>query len=507
MELRKIPKKAYEYAESLFDLKGQLQYKRKGRHLSVYCTACGTLYEGVTELGDTLEQRAMERLLDTPVSGEIGICPICKAKAEYKAIGRIKRDYTNRVGWMIGQRMGQDFIFRIFETEQSTWKEGKTTYTHLEYGRVYLQRGKKAERTYLYYSGWTGQMSWHTGYYSGKSMYVSNIYPDTYKEIQKTPMLKYGIPERWNLIDYYSAFSRYPDMEMVQKLGMDALLRRLIAGPGANINQKGKTIWDRLRIYKERMPMLKESGGSLLGVLQNERRLKEHWTQKQMEIELYLQGCVWNNNDRDVVREILKHTTLDKLKRYRKEQEQKNIGFQIYLDYIRMKRRAGYDISNSIALFPKDLRRRHDEMVLELRNEMLEKRKAEALQKYVGIAERYNKLDRKYHAELGEYIIRPARNAAEIIEEGHVLHHCVGSDNYLSAHDKGTGIILFLRKAEEADTPFCTIEIRGTKIEQWYEAYDQQPDKDILQPLLDNYVKGLEGKRRGRTRNTVSAEL
>lgn len=56
MKLRKIPEKAYKYAESLFDLKGQLQYKRKGRHLSVYCTACGTRYEGVTELGDTLEQ-------------------------------------------------------------------------------------------------------------------------------------------------------------------------------------------------------------------------------------------------------------------------------------------------------------------------------------------------------------------------------------------------------------------------------------------------------------------
>ena len=296
-------------------------------------------------------------------------------------------------------------------------------------------------------------------------------------------------------------------MEMVQKLGMEALLRRLIAGTGANINPKGKTIWDRLRIYKERLPMLKESGGSLLGVLQNERRLKEHWTQKQMDIEMYLQGYVWNNNDRDVVREILKHTTLDKLKRYRKEQEQKHIAFQTYLDYIRMKRRAGYDIGNSIALFPKDLRRRHDEMVLELEREKMEKRKAEAMQKYVGIAERYNKLDRKYRAELGEYIIRPARNAAEIIEEGRLLHHCVGGDNYLSAHAKGTGIILFLRKADEADTPFCTIEIRGTKIEQWYEAYDQQPDKDILQPLLDNYVIGLEGKKRGRTRNTVSAEL
>jgi len=226
-----------------------------------------------------------------------------------------------------------------------------------------------------------------------------------------------------------------------------------------------------------------------------------------MDIEMYLQGFVWGNNDRDVVREILKHTTLDKLKKYRKEQEQKNIAFQTYLDYIRMKKRAGYDIGNSIALFPKDLRRRHDEMVLEMEREKMEKRKAEALQKYVGIAERYNKLDRKYRAELGEYIIRPAKNAAEIIEEGRVLHHCVGGDNYLSAHAKGTGIILFLRKADEADTPFCTIEIRGTKIEQWYEAYDQQPDKDILQPLLDNYVKGLEGKKRGRARITVSAEL
>ena len=252
-KMRKIPEKAYKYARELFGLKGQLQYQRNGRHISIYCTACGMRYEGVTRLGESYEQQAMEHLIDAPAAGTIGKCELCGAEAEYKQIGRLKRTYINNVGWMIGQKMGQDFVFRIFNTRQITDKGYKTTYEHNEYARVYLQKGKKPERYYVY-----GNSRWIGGNYSCVSIYVSNIYPGTYEEIRKTPMLKYGDSRGYHIIDYYSAFARYPDMEIVQKLGMDHLLQALIAEYGANLNPRGKEIWDRLRIYKARLPELKE---------------------------------------------------------------------------------------------------------------------------------------------------------------------------------------------------------------------------------------------------------
>ena len=506
-KMRVVPKKAFRYACDLFQLKGQLQYQRNGRHLSIFCTACGGRYEGVTRLGESYEAQAMEHLLEIPVAGQTGTCERCKAVGEYKQLGRLKRCYENRVGWMIGQRMGEDFVFRVFNTTQSTAAEYKTTYTHEEYARVYLRKGRKPERHFMY-CNWYGDWHWYKGNYNGASIYVANIYPATYAEIKKTPMLKYGDPGSNNLIDYYSAFSRYPDMEIVQKLGMVHLVKALIAEYGANINPRGKEVWDRLRIYKERLPLLKEKQGELrwLRVLQEEKRKKQHWTAGELEKEYFTQG-LWNNNERDTVREILRHTTLEKLINYRKKNEKKNIAFDTYLDYIRMRQRAGYDLNDDIILFPKDLRRRHDEMVLELEKAKLDQRKKEVLEKYPMIAEHFKKLNKKYGADLGEYSIRPAMNAAEIVEEGRILHHCVGGDNYLKGHAEGKGIILFMRRASEPENPFCTIEIRGTKIQQWYEAYDQKPHEAVLQPILDEYVKNLEGKRSGRACNRVQAVI
>lgn len=500
-KMRKIPEKAYKYARELFGLKGQLQYQRNGRHISIYCTACGMRYEGVTRLGESYEQQAMEHLIDAPAAGTIGKCELCGAEAEYKQIGRLKRTYINNVGWMIGQKMGQDFVFRIFNTRQITDKGYKTTYEHNEYARVYLQKGKKPERYYVY-----GNSRWIGGNYSCVSIYVSNIYPGTYEEIRKTPMLKYGDSRGYHIIDYYSAFARYPDMEIVQKLGMDHLLQALIAEYGANLNPRGKEIWDRLRIYKARLPELKERKGDLtyLKAFQTERRRKEHWTSREVEQEVFMQG-LWSDNERITVREVLKHTTLEKLIKYKKKNEQEKVAFDIYLDYIRMRQRAGYDLNNDIVLFPKDLRRRHNEMVLELEKARNDQRKKEVLKRYPKIAERFQTLNKKYGADLGEYIIRPAINAAEIVEEGRILHHCVGGDNYLKGHAEGKGIILFMRRVSEPENPFCTIEIRGTKIRQWYEAYDQKPHEAVLQPILDEYVKNLEEKRSGRTRNRVQA--
>ena len=131
-------------------------------------------------------------------------------------------------------------------------------------------------------------------------------------------------------------------------------------------------------------------------------------------------------------------------------------------------------------------------MVLETERDKIAVREREVLGKYPKIKENYKKYSDIYSAEAAGFIIRPAKDAAEIVAEGRYLHHCVGLDTYLSKHNKGQSIILFLRKASEKDIPFITIEIKGDKIIQWYGAYDKKPQEKYFQKWLDTYFEELK---------------
>ena len=72
-------------------------------------------------------------------------------------------------------------------------------------------------------------------------------------------------------------------------------------------------------------------------------------------------------------------------------------------------------------------------------------------------AKRYKKLKEKYFAEDDEFIITPPLNAADLVSEGSNLHHCVGG--YVNAIAEGRTNILFLRKKEDPNTSFYTIEV------------------------------------------------
>ena len=78
------------------------------------------------------------------------------------------------------------------------------------------------------------------------------------------------------------------------------------------------------------------------------------------------------------------------------------------------------------------------------------------------------------------------------------MHHCVGGDTYLSRHNDEKSYILLLRRSEEPEIPYATIEIEdnryGIRILQWYQAHDKKPDKEILDPWLDKYLAWLNGE-------------
>ena len=60
-------------------------------------------------------------------------------------------------------------------------------------------------------------------------------------------------------------------------------------------------------------------------------------------------------------------------------------------------------------------------------------------------------------------IVYPA-SLDDIVAEGNALHHCVG--NYVDEVEAHKTMILFLRRCEDADKPYFTVEVQNKKVVQ-----------------------------------------
>lgn len=172
-----------------------------------------------------------------------------------------------------------------------------------------------------------------------------------------------------------------------------------------------------------------------------------------------------------------------------------------YSDYLEMRERLGYDMSNTVFLFPRDMQAAHARLIEEQNEKAADERKAKAEEKYPEIKKNYKKLYKKYRYEQGGYQIRPCKNVSEIIDEGRLQHHCVGGDWYLKRHNEGRSYILVLRRKEDPDKPFVTVEIDPQcNVMQWYGAYDKKDNDEIglyrkkIEAWLNNYTRRKQRK-------------
>ena len=501
--LKPVPN-IYEYGLKQITV-AHIFYKRRGNYAHCLCSECGAEYEiRTTSTGDPFLDDAAR--IEMPKRDEETKCRSCKIKATYKPAGSFAAEwYESHI--VIGKKISDtEFVFRAFWLNKKIIKNCRMAFRCVEIRRIYLQKGKKPIR---FSPSYYDDSKWCQG--GSGDTYRYKVHPSTFKEIAKTGMFKY-VPrcktvenEYWDdswVMDYYIAAARYPDMEMIVKLGMKHLAFGLVTKYALNFNPRGKEIHDRLRINKERLKSFIESEGDLklLRFLQCERKTGQHWNDEEFEIARDIYGHDYDGQSKLIT--AIEYPSLIKLGNYFKKKgiyygEEKDYrkayaARNEYFDYLNLRVKLGYDMTNDIILFPRDIHRRHNEAVLETEKEKIAIREREVLDKYPKIEKNYKKYSDIYSAAAAGYIIRPAKNAAEIVAEGRYLHHCVGGDAYLSKHDKGKSIILFLRKVSEQDIPFITIEIRGDKIVQWYGAYDKKPQEEYFQAWLDTYTKELQ---------------
>lgn len=168
-------------------------------------------------------------------------------------------------------------------------------------------------------------------------------------------------------------------------------------------------------------------------------------------------------------------------------------------DYLDMAEKLGYDMTDRVVLAPKNLREAHDRAV-EISSLIKAREIAEASKK------RKKLLNTLYNWSDGDILIRPPKDAAEIVAEGQILHHCVGG--YAARHNDGKTTILFVRKCSEPDVPLYTMELDAQKLwhlKQIHGLHNCDPDKETMakiQAWLD-----AEGKPETKSENeTITKE-
>lgn len=168
-----------------------------------------------------------------------------------------------------------------------------------------------------------------------------------------------------------------------------------------------------------------------------------------------------------------------------------------YTDYLSMAAKEGKDLTDAMVYKPRELKRRHDELVAEInKRKMIEqmkrdkatmKKKAkEYRERFPGAEENLREISPRFTWKDDDYIFIVPKSLLEIVTEGQALHHCVGAtDRYFDRIVQRETFIVFLRKTSEPKVPYYTIEVEpGGTVRQHRSAYDEEPDIERIKPHI-----------------------
>lgn len=141
---------------------------------------------------------------------------------------------------------------------------------------------------------------------------------------------------------------------------------------------------------------------------------------------------------------------------------------ETYRDYLAECLKLHLNMKDKQVLFPADLKAAHQRTITMVKYEASKKKEA-AYQQAV------QKLERLAWEKDG-LLIRPAATVRELIAEGEALHHCVGG--YADRVAKGETAIFLIRRVEEPEKPFYTLELREGQVIQCRTAYNKGYEQD-----------------------------
>ena len=481
-------------------------YKRKGIKSTYICGCCGKEWQRSSRV-DTDEELNYGQV---PKVGKKENCPFCKEEGTLLQLGRAKRINQYQEFGHFELLKDKTVAYRHIRIYRTQYPKEKERFETKEIMRVFFDKENKVHRYCINYSCYYGYQ-WGTGkYYISEDTEIKEDWLCIFKQSEPLKYFEKEMVQK-KLLDAAMAFVKIPQFEICYKIGLVKLCRYFEhweGDTGRYVNKRAKTMEEFLKVRKCHVKEIVEKAGdrSLINLYQEEKRLGIQWNKKEWELakKIGVDAAIGMGD----LHNIEKFTSIKKAYNYIEKQKEKGeyggLGFAIrthYADYLNMREALGYDMTNTVFLFPRDLKEQHDAMVDEKERRENEKYIKEMTEKYPKIAKRAGTLNKKWGYKDGKYLVRAANSAEEIIIEGRTQHHCVGTEQngYLKKHNDGTSAIYFMRKVDKPDKPFVTIEFCNGTVNQWYGKNDKKNidgvlDEEEVDQWINKWLK-VKGKK------------
>ena len=450
------------------------EYKRDGAHEG-YCSHCRRMVP-----------------IKNPKYNKAGHCSKCKHPVTYKSVDKFGRVSTIDVFVYLIQRCKTGILIREFRARSFYKKEDYKNPETLcsEERRTFFDSAWKSN---AYYYGNFKQREyrwirvnapninnlWYSEWYKGQ------VYRRTLPGLMKKAFNHTGLVEmiRWKKkIDpehYILAFIKRPILEQIVKAGLYELADDLLKDQFALKENLESKLTKALEIDRNRLQRMRRLHGGY-------QHLKWLQYEKAHGMNIADDDVNWfvNNELQAEDFKFIEHRMSPRqIKNYLIRQQKQNGDsiksiLRTWEDYLSMAQRANMNVNDAIIYRTSCLYQRHNELV-----EIIEKMDAaikaqEILAKYPGIDKIILEVKEKYEYKDKEYAVVAPEKVNDILYEGSVLHHCVDKgENYFDRILKKETFILFLRKSEEIDKPYYTLEIEpGGTIRQIRTEYNRQND-------------------------------
>jgi DNA-directed RNA polymerase subunit RPC12/RpoP len=441
---------------------------------------------------------------DVPINGpkhnKDTECPSCGAKAKFKVDSKIQTLKTKPYDAEVIQRIEGGIVVRRYQQRQRYingyyWKPKIDTEERSRY--MFFEDGEFRKYDWDFYKNkkfrWVPSDSmWSMSTYYAKDF---PLYRRNLAQVSRSPILQKSAMRIWGEIplppaDYLYFEMKHPMVEMLAKIGMFKLARQRMRGryyPEVNTNENETELAKILLIDNARLKRLREMDGGVyhLRWMQVEKRANTIWSDDMIrefadneivESDLYFLEAPFS---------YLKAYNYIK-KQMQQSGEQMRQTVSTWRDYICMADRMKMDTKNPQIERPKDLKAAHDKLV-RMEKEGTAKQEAEKIEKdWPKVNKQLKKLER-FEFEKDGYCIKAPKNVYDIVMEGEILSHCVHRcDYYFERITNDESYLFFLRKADNPDAPWYTLEVEpsGNIRQKRTTGDNQNPDFEEAVPFL-----------------------
>lgn len=402
---------------------------------------------------------------DSVISGDHTLCPVCGTECETVHIGSIPRGIANYAYTSVVSRIKvEGKMDRLLLTDWRSGryidKQGHSSFKHNIYTAWVVEEHKIVRingHGVLFYNEYLTEprqcKSFYDNYGECKGLYPMEPGALDGSTAENCKLDLYAAQGGVHLVAYLALWRKRPMVENLVMQGCGKLVDDLI--------------FEEQRVFGTRkgIPKLKELDWKAKKPHQMMHMGKDDWRnwgrgmdgagfrlwlwaqEKGLEVDRerfeLLQALKYDAN---VAFEIAGKGDFWRALRYLKKQKR---GVGTLRDYWDMAKKLHMDLDDGLVKWPRDLTAAHDKAVERYNAQKDELDNA-------AFADRLQKLEKmEWHSE--GILIRPCATAAELRNEGKILHHCVAT--YADRHKRGETAIFFIRKEEAPDEPWYTLEL------------------------------------------------